>query len=188
MHSMTSSTNSASNISKPALFALGMAVLIGTWAVLWWWESMFTESHLVGYYCCVSEGDLPALGTLERTLSDSFRASPGKHLPPLVFLAVSVPIFAFGVQRAQNEYWLLPFLFVIFNILYLVTSLALVDLSWSLSSALVGPRTGVYAGYHRTWYGIAMHLVLWGVFFRALSQVPLKLIEKVRVYRATSDV
>jgi hypothetical protein len=57
-------------------------------------------------------------------------------------------------------------------------SLVLVDLSWSLSNSLVGPKTNAYAGYHRTWYGIASHLVLWGVFFLALSQTEFKLMRK----------
>jgi len=67
----------------PLAFPLGVILLLGTWVVLYWSESLFTESHLVGYYCCVSEQDLPAIGTLERTISDFFRISPGKHLPSL---------------------------------------------------------------------------------------------------------
>jgi hypothetical protein len=34
---------------------------------------------------------------------------------------------------------------------------------------MVGPLTSAYKGYHRTWYGIVSHLLLWGVFFFAIA-------------------
>lgn len=188
MHSMTSFTRNTSKIDKPALFVFCVVVLLGTWVALYWWESLFTESHLVGYYCCVSEQDLPAFGTLERTLSDFFRASPGKHLPGLFLLATSATIFAIGLQRARDEHWLLPFLFIVFNILYFGVSLVLVDLSWSLSNTLVGSKMSAYAGYDRTWYGIALHLALWGVFFLALQQTSFRLMERIRTLPVAHDV
>ena len=109
----------------PILFAVGIVALIGTWALLYSVESLFTESHLVGYYCCVTEQDLPALGTLERTLSDFFR---GMHLPSLVFVAVNLCLFVMSVRRARNNYWWLPYLFIICNILYLQASSRLVSI------------------------------------------------------------
>ena len=169
---MNTFTIRASNVSKqvlPLAFLLGVILLLGTWVVLYWAESFFTESHLVGYYCCVSEQDLPAIGTLERTISDFFRISPGKHLPSLLFVSINASIFASRVLKARGKVWL-PFLFVLFNALYLALDFWLVSVSWSISSRIVGPLTSAYKGYHRTWYGIVLHLLLWGVFFFTLAR------------------
>jgi len=157
-------------------FVLGVVVLLGTWTVLYWTESLFTESHLVGYYCCVTEQDLPAPGTLERTASDFFRTSPGMHLPSLVFVTVNASIFVISVWYARRkDYWWLPFLFIAFSILYVLVDFWLVSASWSISDWLVGPQTSAYKGYHRTWYGIVLHLMLWCGFFIGLSRMPVKL-------------
>lgn len=168
----------------PILFALGVVLLIGTWTVLYWSESLFTESHLVGYYCCVTEQDLPAHGTLERTLSDFFRTFPGMHLPSLVFVAANVGLFAISVWRGGRNYWWLPILFVACSVLYLLVDYELVVVSWSISDRLVGPQTSVYKGYSRTWYGIVMHLMLWAVFFITLSGVSGKLLSRSQATQA----
>lgn len=170
-----------SKLMSPILFALGVIVLIGTWIVLYWMESLFTESHLVGYYCCVTEQDLPAIGTLERTLSDLFRASPGMHLPALIFVALNAGLFANSVRRTHRNFWWLPYLFIAFNTLYLLVDFGLVGVSWSISNWGVGPQTNAYKGYHRTWYGIVLHLMLWGTFFMALARAPEILLQKFHV-------
>lgn len=175
MNTLTRLFPSRSNLALPVLFALGVVVLVSTWTVLYWAESLFTESHLVGYYCCVTQQDLPNPGTLERTLSDFFRTSPGMHLPSLVFVAVNVGLFAVSVWHGGRNYWWLPFLFVAFNIVYLAVDFGLVAVSWSVSDRIVGPQTSAYKGYNRTWYGIALHLVLWGGLFIALLKAPMKL-------------
>ena len=141
-----------------------LAALIGTWAALYWSESLFTESHLVGYSCCVTEEDLPARGTPERIASDFFRTFPGKHLPPLVFVSASVAIFAIKMAKTRAKQWL-PLLFIILNLLYLVADFWLVGVSWSLSDRLNGPQTIPYKSYSRTGYGIALHIALWFAYF-----------------------
>jgi hypothetical protein len=169
-------SNHTLRLMLPVFFALGVVLLFGTWAVLYWSESLFTESHLVGYYCCVTEQDLPAPGTLERAASDFFRTSLGMHLPSLIFVAANVGIFAVSVRYARKRNcWWLPFLFIAFSILYLLVDFELVMISWSISDRLVGPQTSAYKGYHRTWYGIVLHLALWFGFFVTLSRVPMKL-------------
>lgn len=153
------------------LFVLGLVVLVGTWIALYWGESLFTESHLVGYYCCVSEQDLPAPGSLERSMSDFFRTLPGMHLPSLVFVGANLCLFIFIMWRGGGHYWWLPFLFVAFNTLYLLVDFELMVASWSISDRLIGPQTSAYAGYSRTWYGIVMHLMLWAAYLLTLSAV-----------------
>jgi hypothetical protein len=153
----------------PLLLVAGFAVLLAAWALLFWTESMFTESHLVGYYCCAAETDLPAPGTLERTLSDFFRALPGKHLPSLLFVGGNVALFAWTLRRERRPVWWLPWLFILFTIIYVLVDLELLVVSWSISNRIVGPRTSPYAGYGRTWYGIALHLALWAVHFVTLA-------------------
>jgi hypothetical protein len=157
-------------------FALGVVLLFGAWAVLYWSEALFTESHLVGYYCCVTEQDLPLPGTLARAASDFFRTSPGKQLPSLIFVTANVGFFAISMwyARSRNGWWL-PFLFSAFSLFYLLIDIWLVRVSWSVSAWLVGPLTSAYKGYDRTWYGIVLHLLLWLGFFVMLSSVPLKL-------------
>jgi hypothetical protein len=169
MKTLAQSIPCRSKSTLSILFALGIVVLLGTWIAMYWGESLFTESHLVGYYCCVTEQELPAPGTLERMLSDFFRTLPGMHLLSLVFVAASVGLFAIGLRRGGTNYWWLPFLFAAFNFLYLLVDFELVAVSWSLSNRLVGPQTGAYKGYHRTWYGIVLHLMLWGAYFVTLS-------------------
>jgi hypothetical protein len=187
MHSLTSLMRSPSKAVRFSVFVLGVVILLGTWVVAYGWELLFTESHLVGYHCCVSEQDLPAPGTLERTLSDYFQLPPGKHLPSLVFVAASVSIFAVTARSTRGEHWWLPLMFVSFNIVYFGASLALVNLSWSLSNSLVGPRTSAYAGYQRTWYGIVSHLMLWGLFFSILSRVSRKIAAQGHASSATAN-
>ena len=170
----------------PILFALGVIALIGTWVILYWTESLFTESHLVGYYCCVTEQDLPTHGTLERMLSDFFRTSPGMHLPSLIFVAVNAGFFIVNIRHAHRNYWWLPYLFIAFNILYLLVDFGLMGVSWSISDRMVGRQTSAYKGYYRTWYGIALHLMLWSGLFITLSKVPMKLLSKSQAIERSS--
>jgi hypothetical protein len=167
------------------LFVLGIVVLVGTWMALYWGESLFTESHLVGYYCCVTEQDLPALGTLERTLSDFFRTLPGMHPPSLVFVGVNVCLFAISMRRGGGSYWWLPFLFVAFNVLYLLVDFELMAASWAIGDRLLGPQTSVYKGYRRTWYGILLHLMLYAAYVVTLSAVIRRLLSKARLVRGS---
>lgn len=162
----------------PVLFAAGFVVLVGAWALLYSTESMFTETFLGGYYCCASEQDLPESGTLERTLSDFFQTSPGKHLPSLLFVSANVGLFVISLRRGRKLAWWLPWLFIVFTIVYILADFELLVLSWAISNRLVGPRTGIYAGYERTWYGIALHLMLWVVFFAILSGLLRRLLGK----------
>jgi hypothetical protein len=172
--------------SLTTLFVLGIVVLVGTWIALYWGESLFTESHLVGYYCCVTDQELPAPGSLERTMSDFFRTLPGKHLPSLIFVGVNVGLFFLCVRRGGGNTWWLPFLFIAFNTLYLLVDFELMVVSWSISNRLVGPQTGAYKGYGRTWYGIVVHLMLWGAYLLTLSAACSWLNPKVRSARGSN--
>ena len=168
------------NVSKgipTVVFLLGLLLLLGTWAVLYWAEALFTESHLAGYYCCVSEEDWAGVSTLERTISDFFRTSPGKYLPPVLFLVVNASLFASGMRKAHRKAWL-PFLLVLFNGLYLVLDFWLVGVTWSISGRLVGPVTSTYKGYYQTWYGIVAHLLLWGALFFAIARLSLGVLQR----------
>ena len=161
------------NVSKRVLpivvCLLGILLLLGIWTVLYEAEALFTESHLVGYNCCVYEEDWASVSTLERASSDFFRAAPGKYLPPVLFLAVNFSLFASGMWKARGRAWL-PLLFVLFSGLYLVVDFWLVGVTWSISERIAGPITGIYKGYDHTWYGIVGHLLLWGALFFALAR------------------
>ena len=50
--------NALRNI-KPGIFFVGLLLLVGTWIMLYWVESLFTESHLVSYTCCLADQELP---------------------------------------------------------------------------------------------------------------------------------
>ncbi len=175
MSSWTRLAPVTAKVILPILFVMGIAVLIGTWAISYEMESWFTESHLVGYTCCVTEQDLPAVGTLERTMSDFFRVSPGMHLPSLIFVVANLTLFVIGLRGAQKSQWWLPYLFIALNIVYLLVDLLSTGFSWSIGDWVAGPRTTVYAGYYRTWYGIVLHLILWAAFFIALFRASMKL-------------
>lgn len=171
----------------PLLFASGFVVLLAAWALLYWTESMFTESHLGGYYCCAAEYDLPPPGTLARTLSDFFQTSPGKHLPSLLFVGANVALFALTLRRVRRLDWWLPWLFVLFTIIYVMLDYELLVLSWAISNQIVGPRTGVYAGYERTWYGIALHIALWTTYLLVLAGLLRALLPKPQTDKQTGD-
>ena len=102
-------------------------------------------------------------------MSDFFNTSPGKHLPSLLFVGANLALFAFSLRRERRLIWWLPWLFVVFIILYVWVDFELVAFSWTLSNRFVGPRTTAYAGYERTWYGIALHLLLWVVYLTAMA-------------------
>ena len=171
----------------PVLLLLGVVVLLGTWTAFYWTESLFTESHLVGYYCCVTEQDLPELGALERALSDFFRTSPGKHLPSLLFVGANLGLFVVSFRRGGRHRWWLPWLFITFNVLYFLVDFQLVTVSWSISNRLLGPQTSAYKGYERTWYGIALHLILWATFFTTLSGVLWRLLPRSQAAGGAGD-
>lgn len=171
----------------PMLFAAGFVVLVGAWALLYSTESMFTEAFLGGYYCCATEQDLPQSGTLERTLSDFFQTSPGKHLPSLLFVGANVALFAFSLRRQRKLVWWLPWLLIALTVLYILADFELMVFSWAISNRLVGPRTSVYAGYERTWYGIALHLVLWTAFLATVSALLRRLLPSSRAVSQVED-
>jgi hypothetical protein len=135
----------------------------------------YSQSRTLGYYCCVTEQDLPAHGTVERTLSDFFRTLPGMHLPSLIFVAVNAGFFTLSIRHAHKNYWWLPYVFVALNILYLIMDFWFTSVSWAISDRMVGRQMSAYKGYYRTWYGIVLHLILWGNLFVILSKVPIKL-------------
>jgi hypothetical protein len=164
-----------SALPRLAVFMVGILLLIGTWVVWYEWISLDTEALLVPWYCCrgdplCCDSNFPALGTWSRVLNDFFYDFPGNTLPSLAFIFINVSLFGLKVLRAKNKTWL-PLVFFLANTLLLVVDQLVTVLSWSLSDWLVGPRVGgIDAGYHRTWYGIASHLILWGLFFVALAK------------------
>ena len=188
MNALASSIAAKPKWIVPLLFTIGLILLLAAWAVLYWTESMFTESHLGGYYCCATEYDLPAPGTLERTLSDFFQTSPGKHLPSLLFVGANVALFALVLRRERRLVWWLPWLSIAFTIIYIQVDFELLVFSWSISNRIVGPRTGPYAGYDRTWYGIALHLALWAVYFITLAGLLWILLHKSHAVEETGNL
>lgn len=187
METLTRPVSARSSWLLPMLFAAGLVALAATWTLLFWTEAMFTESHLVGYYCCATEQDLPETGTLERTVSDFFQASPGKHLPSLLFVGANVGLFAASVRRGSKRAWWLPWLFIIFSVIYILVDIQLLVVSWSISDLVVGPQTGIYKGYERTWYGIALHLMLWIAFFSTILAVLWRLLPRSRAVIRARD-
>lgn len=155
---------------KPGIFLVGLILLGGTWIMLWWVESLFTESHLVSYTCCLAEQDLPSPGSMEKVVNDFFAHSPGRYLPSLIFILLNISFFVATLRFASEKQWL-PFMFIGFNLIYIAFSLWLVTFSWLISDLLVGPQTTPYKGYHRTWYGIVFHFTLWAVFFATIWRV-----------------
>jgi hypothetical protein len=160
---------------------LGVGILLVTWITLYLWESIFTESRLVGYYCCVNEQDLPAPGTIERTLGDYFRETPGKHLLALTLVSVNAAIFVLLTEKATGARAPIPIVLALLNAVYLFASAGLVLLSVSVTERIGGPATGPYQGYNRTWYDIALHLVLVALFFFALTRVSRWLISRAQM-------
>lgn len=153
---------------------IGLLLLIGSWGILFWWVSLFTEALLVPWYCC-SLDSLPAVGTWHRVINDFFGGLPGSVLPSLTMVLISVFIFVVRVTQAKNKVWL-PAIFFLAYLFLLAADLVVTNLSWGLSNWIVGPRTdGIDAGYHRTWYGILSHLMLWSLFFLTLVKVKISL-------------
>jgi hypothetical protein len=149
------------------IFTIGVILLIGTWVILFGWLSLSTEALLVPWYSGLEP--LPALGMWQRTINDFFAVFPGNILPSILFILVEITIFGFRYSRSENRTWL-PAAFFLANVILLGADLMVTNLSWAISNWLVGPRVGIDAGFHRTWYGIVAHLTLWTVFFMALAR------------------
>lgn len=167
---MNSRVSNFPNVSKARQvlpFCLGILFLIGTWDIIFASEALFAESHLASYYCCLTPQELQKIGTLERTVSEFFHAFPGEGLPGVLFISANLAIFVSAWRKTPKASWL-PFVFVLFNFLYVLVDFAAIALSWTISNAIVGPQITPYKGYYRTWYGIVLHFVLWGVFLFAL--------------------
>ncbi len=151
-------------------FAAGIVLLFGTWTVLYVWFELGTEAMLVPWHCECTWDTRPALGTIARAVNDFF-AGPGRSLPAQLFVLVSAGIFAVKSWRAKNRTWL-PLTFALANVVLLAAGLVAASLSGAVSDWMVGPRVGIDAGYHRTWYGIAAHLMLWIAFWICLVRLP----------------
>lgn len=134
-------------------------------------EGVFTESHLVGYACCVAGQDLPAEGTLARTMSDLFRAPLGQHLLDLVFVGTSAAIAAYRARR-QRDALAVVCLVLGANLLYLALSLLLAGVGWGVSAWAYGPQQTPYAGLERRAPGIVLHAVLWAAYFWTILRLP----------------
>ncbi len=153
------------------VFALGTVALLATFSVLYGWISLGTEALLAPWPCDCSWYKPPALGTLQRTLNDFF-AGAGRDVPSLVFVLIVGIIVGRRTWRAKDRTWL-PLVFSGANIVFFAADLVATDLSWALSNWVVGPRIGIDAGYHRTWYVIAASGILWIVFWVVLIRLPI---------------
>jgi hypothetical protein len=80
------------NLMPLAIFSIGFILLHASWVILYWWTALFTEALLVPWYCC-SQDSLPTLGTWQRTPNDFFNEIPGRALPSLKFVVISVAIY-----------------------------------------------------------------------------------------------
>ena len=58
-------------------------------------------------------------------------------------------LFAFSLRRERKLVWWLPWLFIVLVIIYIMADFELLVLSWAISKRVVGPPTGIYAGYNR---------------------------------------
>ncbi len=153
------------------IFALGILVLLASGVVLYFWISLGTEALLAPWPCDCSGYRPPAVGTMQRTLNDFF-AGPGRDVPSLIFVLVTGAIVAIRTRHAKNRTWL-PLLFAMANVVLLAAHIVAISLAWSLSDSIVGPRVGIDAGYHRTWYGIAATCIFWIAFWLVLLRLPI---------------
>jgi hypothetical protein len=152
------------NVASYTIFTVGLLLLIGSWIVLYWWAALFTEALLVPWRCCGLE-TIPSPDTWQRVINDFFANSPGRHLPSILLVAVSAAVLAVRLNRAKRKTWI-PMIFLLAHILLFGADLIVTGMSWGLSNLIVGPRVGgIDAGFHRTWYGIAAHFILWTAFF-----------------------
>ncbi|MDX1416409.1 MAG: hypothetical protein R3293_19575 [Candidatus Promineifilaceae bacterium] len=161
---------STNDMSSTIIFMVGLLLLIGSWLLLYGWVALFTEAYLVPWYCC-DFGTIPDPGSWPRAINDFFATAPGSHLPSFLLIGTSVTLFIITLSRKRSKTWI-PMIFFIATILLLGADWIVTDLSWALSNWIVGPRVGgIDAGFHRTWYGILSHLLLWITFFVLLAKV-----------------
>ncbi len=163
--------NKPPTLLQGAAFSIGLLVLIATWAVLYGWISLGTEALLVPWNCECTWDTRPVPGSFQRTVNDFFDTS-GAELPSLVFVLISAVIFAFRALRSSDRAWL-PWIFSLANLFFFLASLAGTSLAWAASNWMVGPRlSGIDAGFHRNWYVIVGHAILWIVLWAVLVRLP----------------
>jgi hypothetical protein len=156
----------------PLLLIAGSLLLAATWCAVSWNERLFAEAHLVGYYCCVQPQDLPPAGTFARATSDFFRSAPGQHIFAAVFVLASGAIGLYRLRAGQSASGLLAFLLAA-GLAYLLASVLLTMLGWQISAWANGAQQTAYKDAARTWYGIALHAVLWAGYLWGISKLSL---------------
>ncbi len=159
------------------VFALGLMLLLFSWFVLYELMSLKTEALLAPWQDGCRWYTCPALGTVPRTINDFFTGF-GRDLPSIIFVLVCGGIFAMRARQSKDRAWL-PLVFFLANVVFVAADLLAISLSWSLSDRVVGPRMGIDAGYHRTWYGIAATCILWVMFWILLLKLPVEGREKL---------
>jgi hypothetical protein len=158
---------------RRVLVLAGTAALAGLWWLMYVFGLFFTEASLVGYYCCVTEQDLPPSGSLARNVHDFFRTPLGSQVPSLALLAVSVGISAYLLRRRPLLHVLEASLLACCGAVFLSAFLS--GVGWQISEWVNGPQLSAYKGFERTVYVIVLQLLLWMGYVWALlsSRSPL---------------
>jgi hypothetical protein len=138
----------------------GTLLLALTWHVLFFWLMGATEWLLVPWDTTTER---PARGTLARSVNDFFEHAPGSCLPAVVVVGGSMALSAAGfVRNREGRAWL-PALVAACNATFIVVDYACVYfLIWVVGGRLPPPQTGYDLGYHRTWPGVLVTVLLLG--------------------------
>lgn len=137
----------------------GTLLLALTWHVLFFWLMGATEWLLVPWDTTTER---PARGTLARSVNDFFEHAPGSCLPAVVVVGGSMALSAAGfVRNREGRAWL-PALVAACNATFIVVDYACVYfLIWVVGGRLPPPQTG----YHRTWPGVLVTVLLLGLLW-----------------------
>jgi len=154
-------------MSRIVVLIGGAASLSVSYFLLFWFSIVSTERVLVpwdmfAYYA-------PPPGNWQRELNDFFNEAPGLYLPSLIVLGLSFTFFIRGLIRTASfatQCWL-PFVFAALNMIFMIIAFSLLLPLSRLPDLWLQPaRTGLDAGYHRTWPDflgmiLCMALLLW---------------------------
>lgn len=157
----------AHHLGRTVLFAAVTLLLVGSWYVLLVLLRLKTIDLLAPYADCPLRPELlpgipprPPFGTWQRSLNDLFERAPGSYLPGVLLVAsTAVPLLRTAFRRKATVRLLLGLAAsnLLFLFLYAIAEepALRLPLLW-----LPQPRPSSDLGYHRTWPGIVLLVVL----------------------------
>lgn len=153
-------------------FVFGIIILIVTWFFLFFFIKGIVEMLLVPWDT-IQVQFRPEIGTWERSLNDFFEAGIGAVLPSIIFIIGSLVMFIFRFKKEKEKDQLF-YLFSFLNFLFFLFLILLGYIGNYITSLWLSDELFLVAGYHKTWFSIAMVFTAYIALFLAQAKISIK--------------